>query len=1344
MEYQLKDLIDIPLLQDLQDKLNRIYPFPSAIIDNQGNILTAVAWQDICTKFHRTHPECLKECIKSDQYIMDHLDKANPAVSYKCPHGLVDNATPIIIDGKHLGNYFTGQFFLEKPDLEFFKKQAKKYGFDEKAYLEAVEKVPIWTKEKLAQYLDFIKGFIEIIVGIGLKQLNEIEANKALKESEEKFSKVFHLNPSACGLTDLDNGRYLAVNEAFYGLFGFDKNEVIGKTATELGILTPDAINAILLKANSKGNTTNVEAELKTKQGDIKHVLLSSESIYVNNKKFRFTAVQDITERVRAEEEMLESKQIIEGIINTIPASIFWKDKNLNYLGCNEAFAKDAGFSASDEIIGKDDFQMVWQDQAKMYRNDDLEVISSGKPKLNIEEIQTTPQGNTISLLTSKIPLQNSKREVVGVLGTYMDITERKRIEAKIRQKDIEFRKLSANVPDLIYQFTRKPDGTYCVPIASEGIKNIFGCAPEDVLDDFAPIGRVIYPEDAASVIAAIEYSAEHLTYFTCEFRVQIPGKAIQWIYSRSTPEKLPDGSITWYGFNMDITEHKLAQEAIQISEEKFRSISEQTSDLIALTDPTGIITYASSAAKEIFYLSPEEMCGLNFIEFLCEADIPKAFEHFSRAIEHGEKVKNLELAMRRKDGSLFIGELNGSKIRIGNQNGTIVNIRDISERKKTETELIQARDRAEENEFRMKMAQNVSNAGMWEWDILKNSLYWSNEFLLVFGLPSNTIAGFEAWTKALHPDDVESASLKIQEAIENHTELLNDYRIILPDNQIRWIRSSGHTDYVDGKPVRMFGLCWDFTSQKLAEQELLKAKEKAEESEQKYRLLFNTMTEGVALNEVIYNENNEMIDYRIVEVNRAFYQTADFGSTPVIGSLATKLYNMPSDFIKSFWINHRKLDKTAYTEMISQTGDNYFYVATSPIVNDRFVTSFFDITKLKNAEQLLKEKNDQLVIAKEKAEESDRLKSAFLSNMSHEIRTPMNGILGFSELLKTPGLSGDEQQEYIRIIEKSGVRMLNIINDIVDISKIEAGLMKLEIQDSNINEQIEFISTFFTPEIEAKGLKLSFNHPLPANEAVIKTDREKVYAILTNLVKNAIKYTEKGEIEMGYQKKDETLEFYVRDTGIGIPKDRHAAIFERFIQADIEDRKARQGAGLGLAITKSYVEMLGGKIWVESEEGFGSTFYFSLPYNTESQQNNKITNAGSETSANQNKLAISDLKILIAEDDQTSVKLLDIEFKPYCREIFKAGTGAEAVEICHNNSDIDLILMDIQMPGMGGYEATRKIRQFNKNVIIIAQTAYALTGDREKALEAGCNNYISKPINKDALLSLMEKYFGK
>ncbi len=247
------------------------------------------------------------------------------------------------------------------------------------------------------------------------------------------------------------------------------------------------------------------------------------------------------------------------------------------------------------------------------------------------------------------------------------------------------------------------------------------------------------------------------------------------------------------------------------------------------------------------------------------------------------------------------------------------------------------------------------------------------------------------------------------------------------------------------------------------------------------------------------------------------------------------------------------------------------------------------DITDKKNHEL-------ELIKAKEKAEESDRLKSAFLANMSHEIRTPMNGILGFAELLKEPNLSGEEQQVYIQIIQKSGERMLNIINNIVDISKIEAGQMLANVKEININELMENIYSFFNLEVEQKGVQLICEKKLPIDQQIIKTDYDKLHSILTNLIKNAIKFTQHGSIEFGCENKREHLHFFVKDTGMGIPEDRQKAIFERFIQADISDVMARQGAGLGLSISKAYIEILGGKIWLESEEGKGSSFYFTLP----------------------------------------------------------------------------------------------------------------------------------------------------
>jgi len=318
---------------------------------------------------------------------------------------------------------------------------------------------------------------------------------------------------------------------------------------------------------------------------------------------------------------------------------------------------------------------------------------------------------------------------------------------------------------------------------------------------------------------------------------------------------------------------------------------------------------------------------------------------------------------------------------------------------------------------------------------------------------------------------------------------------------------------------------------------------------------------------------------------------------------------------------------------------------------------------------------------------------------------------------------------------------MLNIINDIVDISKIESGLMEVNPKESNIIEQMEYVYTFFKPELESKKLQLFLKSTLSAKEAIIITDREKIYAILTNLVKNAIKYTNKGSIVIGCDKKGNNLEFFVEDTGIGIPKDRQEAIFERFIQADISNIHALHGAGLGLTISKAYAELLGGRIWLESEVGKGSIFYFTIPYSTETKEQSTKSEFVAES---ETKNDVKNLKILIAEDDETSELLITICIEKFSKEILKVKTGFDAVEACRNNPDIDLILMDIQMPEMNGYDATRQIRQFNKDVVIIAQTAYGLSGDREKAIVVGCNDYISKPIKNDELLSLIQKYFKK
>ena len=493
------------------------------------------------------------------------------------------------------------------------------------------------------------------------------------------------------------------------------------------------------------------------------------------------------------------------------------------------------------------------------------------------------------------------------------------------------------------------------------------------------------------------------------------------------------------------------------------------------------------------------------------------------------------------------------------------------------------------------------------------------------------------------------------------------------------------------------------------------------------------------ATGEVVFMTDKEGV---FTYVNPAFSLVYGHQPDDVIGKVTPRILKsgrMDEASYTSFWkglISKQVINR----ELINKTRDGRLLqieASTNAIINERGeVIGYMSIQKDISVRKKIEK---ELLLAKERAEESDRLKSAFLANMSHEIRTPMNGILGFSALLSKQKGDPEEQGNYIRMIEKSSARLFNLINEIIDISKIESGQMEVQSVATSINEQLEMAYDLLKPDAERKGLSLIFQNSSPAEDALITTDSDKLYSIVTNLLKNAIKYTDHGSVEFGFTRKENFLEFYIRDTGVGIPESRLGAIFERFVQAEAVVLQARQGAGLGLAITKAFVEMLGGKIWVESEVGKGTVFYFTLPGQMEGELLSQIENASSGTGLASR---YRKLKILMAEDDETSQMLLSVLVKEYSNDILIARTGKEVMEIYRKHPDIDLILMDIQMPEMDGYEATRQIRKISRKVTIIAQTAYGFMGDREKAIEAGCDDYMTKPISQDTISGMIRKYF--
>jgi signal transduction histidine kinase/CheY-like chemotaxis protein len=516
--------------------------------------------------------------------------------------------------------------------------------------------------------------------------------------------------------------------------------------------------------------------------------------------------------------------------------------------------------------------------------------------------------------------------------------------------------------------------------------------------------------------------------------------------------------------------------------------------------------------------------------------------------------------------------------------------------------------------------------------------------------------------------------------------------------------------------------------------EELKRAKEKAELAEKKYTELYNFAPSGflTLTKEGEITELNNSAEH-LLKKERSLLIKSSFG---FFVSIDTRV--VYSRFLQKIFKN--KVKETC--ELKLETGNNSmkYFLVNGIISNngEKCLVTLVDITKRKHIEY-------ELIKAKEIAEENERLKSAFLANMSHEIRTPMNGILGFTELLKNLKIKGEEQQEFIQIIEKSGTRMLNIINDIINISKIDSKQIEVSVSETDINEQLEYIYYFFRLEAEKKKLNISIETPFQKKEAIISTDREKLYAILSNLVKNAIKFTQTGSVELGYEVKGDFFEFYVKDSGPGIKEEQKEIIFERFRQGSEALNRNYEGAGLGLSISKAYVEMLGGKIWVENNaeknaNASGSTFFFTIPAQMIKKTKHYTRITKPEKS---NEMESGKLKTLIVEDDKVSEILLIKMVEGFTGKVLKVTTGVEAVEVCRKNADIDLVLMDINLPEMNGYEATRKIREFNNEVIIIAQTAYALIGDREKSIAAGCNDYISKPIDRVVLREMISNYFS-
>lgn len=649
----------------------------------------------------------------------------------------------------------------------------------------------------------------------------------------------------------------------------------------------------------------------------------------------------------------------------------------------------------------------------------------------------------------------------------------------------------------------------------------------------------------------------------------------------------------------------------------------------------------------------------------------------------------------------------------------SIIKIKLIKEKKAAEEELLKS-------EQRLQKAQSLAHVGNWELDLSTRLVWCSDEAL--------TIYGFE---KGVHEIPYDIAKKNpfpqyrplLDEALNRLLKYNEPYEAVFKikrsgDSMIRSIHSKAELVMEsDSEQIKVVGVIQDITD-----------REKAEEAIHQERRMLRTLIDN--LPDPIYVQDK---DCRKVIANKADVENIGFNyEAEVLGKTDIELF--PGKIGERGYTDDKKVIQTGdpifnlEEEFINAKGIKRWLLTTKIPLHDNsgkitgLVGIGHDITERKKIEE-------ELISAKEKAEESDKLKTAFLHNISHEIRTPMNAIVGFSALLGEPDSDSETRKSYIDLIMESSNHLLSIINDIMDISNIEANIINTSRNGIDLNQTLNSLCNQLMPKSVARNIEFSCEPGLTGPDALIITDSTKITQVLSNLINNAIKFTESGQIKIGYRLVENFLEFFISDTGIGISSEYHEKIFDRFFQVQPSVSRLYEGTGLGLSISKAYVEHLGGKIWFNSEPGTGSTFYFTIPYEKQILHTDPL----SVKKISDTFIFPSKKVILVAEDVESNFKLIRYFLSGSNAEVLHAFNGKEAVEKCLSSGKIDLILMDIKMPVMDGYTAVKLIRKKNNHIPIIAQTAYA--DDREKAIACGCSGFISKPFDKKGLFKVLGEF---
>ncbi|MBD2212967.1 PAS domain S-box protein [Nostoc linckia FACHB-104] len=1308
------------------------------------------------------------------------------------------------------------------------------------------------------------------------------ERTEQLQTSEQRFRAIFNHSFQFAGLLTTE-GIVLEVNQTALDFRGFQLKDVINRPLWETNWLTVAPADQNNLKQAiaraAQGEFIRYEVEIFNADEQIVTVDFSIRPVKDESGKVIMLIPEgrDISEHKKAQKALQEHQILLQVVMDSLPIAIFWKDRNCHYLGCNRQLLLDSGHSSIQEIIGKTDFDMVWREQAALYQADDRIVMESGQAKFSIEEPFTKIGNIHRWLRTNKIPLHNADGEIIGVVASYEDITERKEIEQALQKSERRYATLAASAPVGIYRADAQGNFLYvnerwCQETGLT-LPAALGCGWQVAL----------HPEDRELVVSQWHRLIQTGERFCLEYRFLQPNDAETWVFGQAVPETDPEGQVIGYvGTITNINPSKQAEAALRRSQQLYRTLVDNfPNGAVVLFDHD--LRYLLVGGLELASagLHKAEMEGKTIWEIfapeVCQIIMPLmkqalAGESVIAEVPYQDKFYLTHyLPVRDEQGNVIAG---------------ILMTQNITERKKAENAL-----RDSEEKFRQ-FAENSRQVMLLRQVDTGELLYANPTYEQVWGQTIESLyKNPDSWMAAMHPDDVPRIATAY-EAARGKGFFSEEYRIIRPDGSIRWIwgRCFPIKD-IAGNTYRLGAIGEDVTERKQTQQErdrlldiLAKQNQTLEEEvtkrtaelrgvidtipdylfmidRQEMRTIYcndsyaqgvfqqpREQIEGKTIFELFPNQDAEYFaqqnqqvfelgaSLRIQETLHFSGNTITFDTIKVplkqengevyalvgtarditaIKKLELELQHSKERFrnlveTSSDWVwevnefgiytysSPQILNVLGYSsaEILGKTPFDIMPPEEAARVSQEFMKFFSiqapfqclentnlhkdgrlviletsavpifdankqfrgyrgmdrDVTARKLAETQLHLTNEQLAASNAELARATRLKDEFLANMSHELRTPLNAILGMSEVLQDEilGAINEKQRQSLQTIERSGEHLLELINDILDLSKIEAGQLELGYAPIAIRQLCESSLAFIKQQAVQKRIQLEVKTPPQLPKLLL--DERRIRQVLINLLNNAVKFTPEGgritlEVSCHALEPEKTsplgfIRIAIIDTGIGIAPENLKKLFKPFIQIDSALNRQYAGTGLGLALTKRIVELHGGKVGVSSELGVGSCFTVDLPCNNLCEYSFEPVNLlTSELNFTLNQTVVNSPLILLVEDNEANVLTISsyLEAKGY--QIILAKNGQEAIALTKTELP-DLILMDIQMPGMDGIEAIKQIR-LEKNfesIPIIALTALTMPGDREKCLAAGANDYIPKPIKLNQLTTRIKQ----